>query len=721
MNLKNSIELNESDNFNVNKIINCDNQLNENFNQTTLQNDPFLSFLPYHFSTTVNNDKTVIIPTTTANQSANHTVNQSTNQTSNLTKMLLSSQDSGKFNKLANGELRSATVNNNQVATDLFQFHNSRSNSPSDYIKLEDNQNEQQAKISNQSISHQLNAAATPASISSSPIDSIINEKRLLSSQKLSGDDLLFSLTSDDLNDVINYFPLLNTELKEKSNFNCSPSLDSLNSGDSMFYSSWDNSSPQSNSSNNSSSNNNDLDLPFILNSDSNDLSATNQHNAEQSLLDSEFPFLSEDSMFNSFVNSNLNDLINGDDEFFINDDLQFDNNLNYFLNCSSFNSINNCETPFSNSKKLTRKPHCTLSKDSNLAKLLKEKLPIKLPSQSNQLKTTDNQLKTIKDEQSKDLPSINCNVNNNLIVNNHNNNLNSNSNATHKEVDFNKKSTNGLITRKFTIQGLSLNSLNSLNCLNNNDKAKNGSTGCLARSIKIIDSVGVQVANNNNVKYLLNNFNQNGLTTTTAAIATNQTTSGNGSFSLNITPANCLTVTSQQQPQSMNNQITTSNLNATPTKSFIIKSVDGKFANGILYTPIISSKNGTNITYTTSTVNQSQLALNNQTFTSNSNNKPKIMAAFTPQNLFLNNRKLVQKRPYSSMSVSISNQNNSIQTTNDLIDTVPKQFSNLAAGATFCSLNSQSLPPPLEMRKKIKTEIKTKNSNSKSYLEKNF
>lgn len=702
----NSIEINES--FNDNKII-CDNQLNDTtFNQTTLQNDPFLSFLPYHFS--ISSDKSI-----------NSNLTNQPSSTINLSKILLSNQDINKpVVDHFKTDLRTNTLDNQ---TDLFQFNNhssSRSNSPSDYIKLDSQDNEQIAiKINqcshdsignsinssiNNSINNSINSSingsimnSSSSSINSSSIDPTINEKRSLSSQKLNGEDLLFSLTSEDLNDVANYFSLLNSELKDKSNFNCSPSLDSLNSGDSMFCSSsvWDSPPPSSNSSLN-----NDLDMPFILSSDSNDLS--NNQNNEQSLLDSEFPFLSEDSMFNSFINSNLNDLIDTD-EFFDEklSDLQFENNLNSFLNCStnSFSSIN--DHHHTNSLSSKTKKHCNLSKDSNLAKLLREKLPIKLPSQSNQKadqsnnQLVNNNLKTKDDLSSTN--NVNNNVNNNLGISPLTTNLTGNS----KDVDLKK---NGLITRKFTIQGLNMNNNKAINKTTTTTAV---STGCLARSIKIIDPLGMQVAttNGNNVKYLLNNF--------TPQNATNQT--GNGSFSLNLSTANCLTVTTNgTSTTSLNNSSSNSinnnqSNNMSATKSFIIKSVDGKFANGILYTPI--SRNGTNITYT-SNLNANTLNNLNNTSSTNSTNgnnqittdKTKIMAAFTtPNTLFINNRsKLVQKRPYSSMSVSISNNSNNSQPKDFYsIDLVPKQLMN--NDPTFgSSSNDQSITEI----KKIKTSF---------------
>lgn len=728
---ENSIEINESvDSFNENKIAICDtNQLGSSgtFAQTattTLQNDPFLSFLPYHFSTTSTTGCSagkLSQAGLTASSAPVHS------QSSNLSKILLSNQDINKPDQFKT-DLRPTATLNGQTATDLFGFGRQpspRSNSPSDYIKLTDCQeNEHQMnQIKMNQTNGSMNSCSIGQPITSSSIESIdpiIGEKRLPSSQKLNGEDLLFSLTSEDLNDVTSYFSLLNSELKEKSSgFNCSPSLDSV---DSMFCcgsSVWDSPPPSSNSSNNSSLNN-DLDLPFILNSDSNDLS-TSQTN-EQSFLDSEFPFLSEDSIFNSFVNSNLNDLINTD-AFFdekLSDDLQFENNLNSFLSCPNFGefgSMNDHSTLAARTKK-----HCTLSKDSNLAKLLREKLPVKLPSQSSETKAEtnssnpSNSLKTKKNSTTSTPANANADVNS-TTVNNTNNSTNSSTNSlaapAGKETAVDSKK-NGLIARKFTIQGVNINSATP----ESRPKTAAVSTGCLARSIKIIDPVAVQVAGSNNVKYLLNNY----------TAPPNGTSQAANSFSLNISPANCLTVTTNGVTasttgaglvaSSASSPMSTANMG--PAKSFIIKSVDGKFANAsctrILYTPI--SRNGTNIAYTSSLTANGVQPANGLSSATAAESKTKIMAAaFTPSSLFINNRKLVQKRPYSSMSVSIPS--NSSQTTKDFysIDLVPKPITSLAAvtDTTFACSGDLST----ELKKKVKTlenGISTPTTSSKSH-----
>lgn len=717
---ENSIELNESD---------CDN--NHLNNCTSLQNDPFLYFLPYNqFSTSTTNNLTTNKSNQQSTILSTNQMNQQQQQSSNLNKILSSNQlDKSTTELIKTIDLKciDQTTLNNQ--TDLFQQFNNH-NSPSDFMKLDQD-------------SEQINKTTISSPIKSTPmntsIDSMINEKRLLSSQKLNGEDLLFSLTSDDLNEVANYFPFLNTDFT-KDKFNCSPSLDSLNSGDSMFCSSvFDSPSPSSNSSNNSSLNN-DLDLPFILSNDSSDLS-TNKQTNDQNFLDSEFPFLSDDSIFDSFVNSNLNDLINSD-EFFnekcnLNDDLQFENNFNgFFTNCSNFNL-----TDHSTLTK-TRKPLCTLSKDSNLAKLLKEKLPIKLPSQSNTNNQTINKNQINNHQQQQQTNDYQMKIKTNETVSTNNSNVNKNTNfltatATNNSTmipnkDANDLKKNGLITREFTIQGLNMTNDDKTNALSN------VSTSYLARSIKIIDPVDVQVSNgtvvnnvNSNVKYLISNLTS----------ANGQTTNAN-SFSLNLTPTNCLTVTTQNgQSSSLTNslnQLTTGttngqNLQNTTTKSFIIKSVDGKFTNGILYTPI--SRNGqTNIAYasnltasnslttsqaaTITTITNGQ-TVNNQTI-NNDNNTTKIMA-FTPNSLFINNRKLVQKRPYSSMSVSISNNQNSSTTTKDTfsIDFVPKQSNTLNLSPTTDTFNSTD-HLSLEMKKKIKTS-NTMAQTTSSTTTKNF
>jgi len=722
---ENSIEISESD---------CDNQLknlsSSTFNSTnSLQIDPFLSLLPYHYLSNDNKTLTKLNqlqqqqqPLLSSNLTTNITSSSSiqqqdvcsvtTNQSlTNFTKLIA---DSKSFtNKPSNGQ------------TDLFQSqfnsHSSRSNSPLDnYIKLDNDQIKCQS----------MNSSTTMSSSSIESIDPIINEKRSLSSQKLNGEDLLFSLvTSEDLNEVANYF----TDLP-KEKFNCSPSLDSLNSGDSMFCSSVFDSPPPSSTS---SLNN---DLPFILSSDhSTDLSS--KQTSDQSFLDSEFPFLSDDSIFDSFINSNLSDLINAD-EFFnekctLNDDLQFENNnLNELLN-----GFTSCFQSDHSSLPKTRKPLCTLSKDSNLARLLKEKLPIKPPSQSNQSATSNrvtnnvnniinlnNQAKTdhhfknglTKQSEQQCTSSRSSNVNSTTptttIVNNNssNNTKTISSNHTSSNNSNNEVKKNGLITRKFTIQSVNVNT--------NGEKV---STGCLARSIKIIDPVSVGNCTNG-VKYLVNTSNGTAQTTTTT----------NG-ISLNLTPANCLTVTtngSSRVNQSQLNGTTTANMST--AKSFIIKSVDGKFANGILYTPI--SKNGQTNVYTsnltanslTTTVNA--LALANSTVTGNNQGGEKVtttkirqplMAAFTPNSLFINNRKLVQKRPYSSMSVSISNNNNTTQTTSPAkdfysIDFVPKQpfTTTTTFTETLCSSNDLNS----EIKKKFKTlDNQASTTNTKNYSSK--
>lgn len=740
---ENSIEINESaDSFNENKIAICDsNPLSDSSTQTatTLQNDPFLSFLPYHFSATSGTSATGSSAGkfSQASLGLSSATGGTSQPSSNLSKILLSNQDLNKPDQFKS-DLRPAL--NGQTTTDLFQFGggsghqaSARSSSPSAYIKLDSQENEQikmnqtNSSMHSCSIGQPITSASIGASIES--IDPIIGEKRLLSSQKLNGEDLLFSLTSEDLNDVTSYFSLLNSELKEKSSgFNCSPSLDSV---DSMFCGSsvWDSPPPSSNSSNNSSLNN-DLDLPFILSSDSNDLS-TSQEN-EQSFLDSEFPFLSEDSIFNSFVNSNLNDLINTD-AFFdekLTDDLQFENNLNSFLSCpnfgsGAFGSANDHGT-------LARtKQHCTLSKDSNLAKLLREKLPIKIPSQSNQTRTetnssnSSNSLKTKENLTASTAAPANANVNSTVNTTNSTptNSLTNAATVAGKDAAAaDSKKTNGLIARKFTIQGVNINNATT----ESRPKTAAVSTGCLARSIKIIDPVAVQVAGSSNVKYLLNNYTA----TTAATAAPNGTSQTGNSFSLNISPASCLTVTTNASTSSLANSSTAGSQVST-AKSFIIKSVDGKFANGILYTPI--SRNGTNIAYTsTLTANGVPAVANGLSATTGSattgstttssapESKTKIMAAFTPNSLFINNRKLVQKRPYSSMSVSIPS--NSSQTTKDFysIDLVPKpitnHLANLAADTTqFACAGDLSA----ELKKKVKTSLEiagTPTASSKSH-----
>lgn len=655
--------------------------------------------------------------------------NQFTNQTEINSSLNASADQSSKLNKQFINNKNELRVNQCLNQADLFRFNN---NSPSDYIKL-DQENHEQIKCDQLNI---LNSSSKMNTSSSSSLSSSLDEKRLNSSQKIN-EDLLFSFPNDDLCDVINFYP--DTKL---SNFNCSPSLDSINSGDSMFCSSVFDSPPNSNSSNNSSLNN-DLDLPFILSSDSNDLSS-NQANDQSSFLDAEFPFLmSEDSIFNSFLNSNLNDLINTD-EFFnekcqLNDDLQsFENNLslNSFLNYSNNFSTSSLDNNHSNSFNANRlRKNCTLSKDSNLAKLLKEKLPIKLPSQSNQINLinsnssgnssnnqkldqsnskTANALKKEVQQSPATNKSSSVNVNNNF--NNTVNTTNSTANQS-KDADLKK---NNLITRKFTIQGLNV------------DKGTNISTGCLARSIKIIDPINVQVTggNSTNVKYLLNNI------TTTAGSQLNgtinqQLTATAANF--NLSPTNCITVTnpltslngfssspaittstSTTASNQLNNAAAATNRSSTnqqtttlntatiqpTTKSFIIKSVDGKFTNGILYTPL--TRNGTNIAYTS-----------NLTTAANLTN-------CTTNGLFINSRtKLVQKRPYSSMSVSISN-NNQInknltqQTTKDFysIDLVPK-LNSTTANATATNDS--------ETKKKIKSLDTSSPTEKPSYSSSKF
>lgn len=710
---ENSIELNESDCDN-NQLSNCTltNQA------TNLQNDPFLSFLPYHHFTvppTAKSTQQQLI-----NSSNSHT--KSTNQSSNLTKMLFANEDTKHSHNCPNKQPEMRTTIDDQSTldnqADLFQQFNNH-NSPSDYIKLDP---EIEPMKSGNSTSATMNASPIE------PVDSIISEKRLNSSQKLNGEDLLFSLTSEDLNEVANYFPLLGGDLS-KEKFNCSPSLDSLNSSDSMFCSSvWDSPPPSSTSSNNSNLNN-ELDLPFILSADSNDLS-NKQANEREDFLDSEFPFLSEDSIFDSFVNSNFNDLINTD-EFFnekctLNDDLQFENNnLSEFLNACSgsnfsnfnnfnnFNNLNSFNSFTSDHATLpkTRKPHCTLSKDSNLAKLLllKEKLPIKLPSQSsNQTNKASNDFQTdcVAKNRKNDSSIVNKTVNSNQTnqtkqtnstnsstVNSTLSSIVNNLTSATKEVDHLRK--NGLIARKFTIQGL-----------NTTDKL---STGCLARSIKIIDPVGVQVASgtNGNVKYVVNNLNN--------LTPHNSQTTAN-SFSLSIPAANCLTVTTNPTSTSLttnSNSVSgqlTSTANMSTTKSFIIKSVDGKFANGILYTPIARNGQTTNIAYASnlSANNLANGSMNALTVNSNctGDSKTKLMSAFPANNLFINNRKLVQKRPFSSMSVSISNAaatNTNIPTKDfysiDLVP-VPKQFTS----TNLDDYSSIELSAASEIKKKMRT-----------------
>ena len=716
---ENSIEINESaDSFNENKIAICDNnQLSDStFNHTTLQNDPFLSFPPYHFSATSTGSAGKPSQASLTAQTA--PVNS---QSSNLSKILLSNQDINKPDQFKT-DLR-PTLNGQ---TDLFQFgrqHSPRSSSPSDYIKLDSQENEQikmnqtNGSMNSCSIGQPINSSSIGASIES--IDPIIGEKRPLSSQKLNGEDLLFSLTSEDLNDMTSYFSLLNStpyssETKEKSSgFNCSPSLDSV---DSMFCGSsvWDSPPPSSTSSNNSSLNN-DLDLPFILSSDSNDLSASPTN--EQSFLDSEFPFLSEDSIFNSFVNSNLNDLINTD-AFFdekLTDDLQFENNLNSFFSCSNFNSgvfgsANDHGTLAARTKK-----HCTLSKDSNLAKLLREKLPIKLPSQSNQTKAetnSSNLSNSLKTKENSTTASTSAPAKadlNTSTVNTTNNSTNSSTNApTGKDAADSKK--NGLVPRKFTIQGVNINGATLAS--ETRSKTAAVSTGCLTRSIKIIDPVAMQVAGGSNVKYVLNNYTAppNG--------------ASQNSYSLNITPANCLTLTTNASTSSLASSSVGSSPLSTAPRSFIIKSSDGKIVstNGILYTPI--SRNGTNIAYASSlTANavQPAISLSTSTSTSTDNKSIKFMTAFASSSPLLNNRKLVQKRPFSSMSVSIPS--NSSQTTKDCysIDLVPNKpittnLANLAADTTF-DLSA-------ELKKKVKTTLENGNctpSASKSHSSSKF
>lgn len=685
---ENSIELTESDCDN-NQLNTC--TFNQAFNQAnSLQNDPFLSLLPYHQFATTTNTST---KSNRLNAAGSTPQTESANQSSNLTKMLLTNQDNKQFAKstdLRNG-VHPSTLDQQADLFQQFNSHHSRSNSPSDYIKL-DPDNEQINKCQS------LNGSTMHSSTISSAIESIdpiINEKRLLSSQKLNGEDLLFSLTSEDLNDVASYFPFLNTTDLTKDKFNCSPSLDSLNSGDSLFCS-WD--SPSSTSSHNSSLNN-DLDLPFILSSNSNDLSGGKQA-AEQSFLDSEFPFLSEDSMFDSFVNSNLNDLINTDEFFDENctlndDDLQFENNFNGFLNGSLFNSFQSDHSSLAK----PRKPICKLSKDSYLAKLLKEKLPTKLPNQSSSSQQNGNQnnnksLKQLKASDSHSSGGGGLTKTKDDQLSSTVNNVNTNTATSAKEVDLKK---NGLITRKFTIQSVNVNT----------SAIGDKSTGCLARSIKIIDPVGVQMGNGN-VKYLVNT-SQNGQTGTA------------NSFSLNITPTNCLTVTANSPSLATStNQTQFNGTNAalSATKSFIIKSVDGKFANGILYTPISRNGQTTNIYASNLTGNgglstgqvnclttaSCPATANGQT----TGEKAKLMTALTPNSLFINNRKFVQKRPYSSVSVSVSNGGNNTQTTKDFnsIDLVPKQpFTTDVLEAAMNSAFDQSNDLcSVEIKKKIKT-----------------
>lgn len=724
---ENSIEINESaDSFNENKIAICDsNPLSDSSTQTatTLQNDPFLSFLPYHFPANTGSSAGKFSSQTGLSSSAAGTSQPS----SNLSKILLSNQDLNKPDQFKS-DLRPA-LNGQTTTGDLFQFaggqSTARSSSPSAYIKLDNGQENEQTKMNQTNGS--IHSCSIGQPINSASIESIdpIGEKRLLSSQKLNGEDLLFSLTSEDLNDVTSYFSLLNSELKEKTSaFNCSPSLDSV---DSMFCGSsvWDSPPPSSNSSNNSSLNN-DLDLPFILSSDSNDLS-TSQEN-EQSLLDSEFPFLSEDSMFNSFVNSNLNDLINTD-AFFdekLTDDLQFENNLNSFLSCPNFGSGAFGSANDHGSLARTKK-HCTLSKDSNLAKLLREKLPIKLPSQSNQTKTETNSSNSSNSAKTKENPTTStaapANVHttvNNTSTNSTNSSTNGSATAAGKQdAPVDPKKTNGLIARKFTIQGVNINNTAAAatapTATESRPKTAAVSTGCLARSIKIIDPVAVQVAGSSNVKYLLNNYT----TTATAGTTPNGTSQTGNSFSLNISPANCLTVTTNAATGGLTNSSAAGGQVST-AKSFIIKSVDGKFANGILYTPI--SRNGTNIAYTSSLTANGVPANGLAATTGAPESKTKIMAAFTPNSLFINNRKLVQKRPYSSMSVSIPS--NSSQTTKDFysIDLVPKPITNnLANLAADTAQFAGDLSA--ELKKKVKTslEIAGTPTTSKSHSSSKF